>query len=100
MEMSAAWKAVEHRREQRQRRRFQTNRVECGCECGCADWDYMACGIVEEEIPSVVAQSPVVKPGEAKARLVLSSDLRLSWDARMEIRSVKRAPNSERERVY
>ena len=25
---------------------FQTNRVECGCECGCADWDYMACGIV------------------------------------------------------
>ena len=31
-------------------------------------------GSWEEEIPSsVVAQSPVVKPGEAKARLVLSS---------------------------
>ena len=25
---------------------FQTDRVECGCKCGCADWDYMACGIV------------------------------------------------------
>ena len=72
--MSAAWKAVEHRQEQRQRRRFRR-----------IGWSVAASVVVlvgitwlveswEEEIPSsVVALSPVVKPGEAKARLVLSS---------------------------
>ena len=45
VEMSAAWKAVEHRREET-KASFQANRVECGRECGCVDRDYMACGIV------------------------------------------------------
>jgi len=74
VEMSAAWKTVEHRREQRQRRRFR--RIGWSVAASVA----VLVGITwfweswEEEIPSsVVAQSPVVKPGEAKARLVLSS---------------------------
>ena len=74
VEMSAAWKAVEHGREQRQRRRFR--RIGWGVAASVA----VLVGITwivgqreEGSLVSVVAQSSVVKPGEAKARLVLSS---------------------------
>ena len=74
VEMSAAWKAVEHRKEQRQRRHFRRIGWSVAASVAVLIGITWLVGSWEEEIPSsVVAQSPVVKPGEAKARLVLSS---------------------------
>ena len=74
VEMSAAWKAVEHGREQRQRRQFRRIGWSVAASVAVLIGITWLMGSWEEEIPSsVVTQSPVVKPGESKARLVLSS---------------------------
>ena len=51
VEMSAAWKAVEHGREQRQRRRFQTDRVGSGSERGGVGRNNMDCGTERRRNP-------------------------------------------------
>ncbi|MFR6542859.1 MAG: FecR/PupR family sigma factor regulator [Butyricimonas virosa] len=50
VEMSAAWKAVEHGREQRQRRRFRRI-VGCGSERGGVGRNNMDCGTERRRIP-------------------------------------------------
>ena len=74
VEMSAAWKAVEHRHEYRRKRRFW--QIGWGVAASVA----VLVGITwlvevwkEESSVSVETQSPVVQPGTSKARLVLSS---------------------------
>lgn len=74
VEMSAAWKAVEHRHEYRRKRRFW--QIGWGVAASVA----VLVGITwlvevwkEESSVFVETQSPVVQPGTSKARLVLSS---------------------------
>lgn len=74
VEMSAAWKAVEHRHKYRRKRRFW--QIGWGVAASVA----VLVGITwlvevwkEESSVFVETQSPVVQPGTSKARLVLSS---------------------------
>ncbi len=84
VEMSAAWKAVEHRHEYRRKRRFWQ-----------IGWSVAAAVVVvvcftwmmfpeEKDTPvSIVVQSSAGKPGESKALLVLSSGVKVELDNRV-----------------
>ena len=79
VEMSSAWKAVEHKREARGRKRV----VRIGWSVAAAvvlavglAWMFLPSG--EENMPVAMVQAPVGKPGESKALLVLSSGERVA----------------------
>ena len=79
VEMRSAWKAVEHKREARGRKRV----VRIGWSVAAAvvlvvglAWMFLPSG--EENMPVAMVQAPVGKPGESKALLVLSSGERVA----------------------
>ncbi len=74
VEMSTAWKNVEHKWKRRQRSRFKRIGWSVAASVAVLIGITWFVGQWQRKIPSsVVVQSPVVKPGESKARLVLSS---------------------------
>lgn len=84
VEMSAAWRAVEHRREQRQGRRFR--RIGWSVAASVAviiGFTWVMFPIGKDASVSTTVSSSVGKPGESKALLVLSSGVKVQLDNRI-----------------
>lgn len=84
VEMSAAWKAVEHRHEYRRKHRFWQigwSVAAAVVVVVCFTWMMFSEG--KDTPVSIVVQSSAGKPGESKALLVLSSGVKVELDNRV-----------------
>ena len=83
VEMSAAWKAVEHRHECRRNRRFWQVGWGVAASVVIVCFIWMMFQIGKDTPVTTIVSSSVGKPGESKALLVLSSGVKVVLDNRI-----------------